>query len=589
MSKTVGYDEGKHTFSVPERGTLTIEGCPDDMERRLVRASFERKSPNVFVKRQGSLDNGSDYKVVEVTVRENTLTVDARDIVGVVSLTPSDSLRIDPKIDWEHIFNIVLAVQDSRSSEYRGVPISDVVSDNVDLSDIFVVLGINYLEGIEEIERRGYIRDLVTTRSDLDHVRGKIDFSRTLMNRAEGSTKIHCLRKEVDYNNVANSLIHYAGKALLRLFRKHSGEYDHPAYDGIFSRIHREVERLEEMGVTSGFSRIGEYRRFSIHDLPRERHYYKRALDISKSIATSSLGQQMEEGREQIVVDYVLNMESLFEDYSQVIIEEALERIKSYDISGQTENVGSIDSKRVKPFENEGGIRHEPDHAVEDGSDVVAVLDSKYYGEGHDPVTDGSARSRLFSYAYLLESDRLAYLCPLQEERTRTVRQTGAELTVVTPESFSLEEYKEAIYEYLYGVLVEKYPLLEVFRAVEEHELCLDQTDVSDLEGLDEPGGSVEFSINNEEEFSFRAVKAAARDLSYRIRNTHDLEHEGRWTQEDLEDLCRENRQFRTVRCVPVFLKKGRNEFIRPYFITYTGEKIDVQHPEDDLRLLEKA
>lgn len=589
MSKRVSYEEGKPEFSVPERGTLTIETPPDDIRRRLTRASFERESPSVFVKRQGSFENDSEHKVVEVTVRENELQIDARDIVGVVSLTSSDSLRIDPKIDWNHIFDIVLAVRNrSRSTEYRGVPISDVVSGSVDLSDIFVILAINYLEGVEDIKRNGYIRDLVTTRSDLDHVRGRIDFSRTLMNRAEGSTQIHCLQKEVDHDNVANSLIHYAGKALLRLFRQHADECDHPAYDGIFSQVHREVERLEGMGVTSGFSRMGEYRRFEVHDLPRERHYYKTALDISKSIATSSLGQQMEKGREQIVVDYVLNMESLFEDYSQVVIEDELERIRSYDLSGQTQNVGSEESPSVNPFENEGGIRHEPDHVVEDGSDVVAVLDSKYYAEGHDPVTDGSARSRLFSYAYLLGCDRLSYLCPLQEQRTRTVKQTGAELTVVTPESFSLDAYKEAVYEYLYGVLVERYPLLEVFRAVEEHELCLDQASVDDLVGLDEPGNSTEFSINNEEKFSLRAVKAAARDRSYRVRNTQDLEQGGEWTQDELEKMCTKNQQLGTVRCVPVFVKEGRNEYIRPYFIKHTGDGIQVKR-ERDLRLLEGA
>jgi len=405
------------------------------------------------------------------------------------------------------------------------------------------------------------------------------------MNRAEGSTKIHCLQKEVEHDNVANSLLHYAGKALLRLFRQHADEYDHPAYDGVFSQVHREVERLENMGVTSGFSRMGEYRQFGIYDLPRESQYYKRALDISKSIATSSLGQQMEEGREQIVVDYVLNMESLFEDYSQVVIEEKLERIRSYDLAGQTENVGSVGSRSVKPFSGEGGIYHQPDHVVEDGSEVIAVLDSKYYGEGHDPVTDGSARSRLFSYAYLLDCDRLAYLCPLQEKQTRTVEQTGAELTVVTPESFSLEEYKEAIYEYLYGVLVERYPLLEVFRAVKEHELCLDQADESDLVGLDEPSGSREFRIADVESFSLRVVKAAANDRSYRVLNKYSLEQDGEWTRDKLEDMCEEHQQFGNVRCVPVFVSGGREEVVRPYFVEYTGSEVRVKR-EDDLRLL---
>lgn len=569
------------TFSVPERGEVVIEDCPDDIQTRLERASFERVSPNVFVKHQGSFEGNAEYKVVEATLRGNDLYVEASDIVGVVSLTPSDSLRIDPKIEWDHIFDIVLAVQGkSRSMEYHGVPLNDFVSGDIDLSDVFVILAINYLEGVEDIKRNGYLRDLVTTRSDLDHVRGKIDFSRTLMNRAEGSTQIHCLQKEVEHDNVANSLLHYAGKVLLRLFRQNAEEYDHPAYDGVFSQVHREVERLEEMGVTSGVDRLREYKRFSIHQLPRERGYYKRAIDISKSIATSSLGQQMEEGRERIIVDYVLNMESLFEDYSQVVIEEELEKIRSYDVAGQTENVVSVGSRSVKPFSGESGVYHQPDHVVEDGGEVVAVLDSKYYGEGHDPVTDGAARSRLFSYAYLLDCDRMAYLCPLQEEQSRTVDQTGAELRVVTPETFSLDGYQEAIYEYLYDVLVERYPLLEVFRSVEENHLCLDQADVRDLEGLDSVSGSREFRIDNVRNFSLRVVKAAANDLSFKVLNKSDLEQNGEWTRDKIEDLCEEYQGFGNVRCVPVFVRDEPEEFIRLYFIEYTGSEVEVTREE---------
>lgn len=579
-SESTKYYRG-NTFSIPERGTLIIEDCPNDIKTLLERASFERESPNVFVKHQESFEGDSEYRVVKATVRGNDLYIEASDIVGVVSLTPSDSLRIDPKIDWEHIFDIVLAVQGkNRSTEYHGVPLNDFVSGDIDLSNVFVILAINYLEGIQDIKRNGYIRDLVTTRSDLDHVQGKIDFSKTLMNRAEGSTQIHCLQKKVEYDNITNSLLHYAGKVLLRLFRQNAEDYDHPAYDGVFSQVHREVERLEDMGVTSGFDRMREYKQFSIHQLPRERGYYKRAIDISKSIATSSLGQQMEEGRERIIVDYVLNMESLFEDYSQVVIEEELERIRSYDIAGQTENVVSVGSRSVKPFSGESSVYHQPDHVVEDGGKVVAVLDSKYYGEGHSPITDGSARSRLFSYAYLLDCDKMAYLCPLQQKQIRTVDQTGAELRVITPETFSLDGYRQAIQDYLYDVLVERYPLLEVFRDVEENYLCLDQASIRDLENLDELSGSDEFDITNARDFSLRVVKAASNDLSFRVRNRSDLEQEGEWTREKIEDFCEDHRGFGNVRCVPIFIRDEPEEFIRLYFVEYTGSDIEVTREE---------
>jgi hypothetical protein len=580
MSADAVYQYGPDTFNIPERGDIRIEGCPETITDQLRRASFTRESPGVYTKSQQALDSDREYEVVTVTVADEaeTLHVSATDLVGVVSLTPTAKVQIDPKIDWEYIFDMLLAVYDqNRSVEYRGVPLRDFLSDDVDLDDVFVVLAINYLDGMETIRRNGLIRDLVINRIDSFDGRGDIDVEQTLLNHARGTLEPHWIRNETEYDNVANSLLHYAGKTLLRLFRQNAHENDHAAYDRIFSEVHREVQRLDEMGVDSDLGRMDAYRRLSLDDLPTQRRYYRKAFDVSKAVMSSSLGRQLRDGPRELVVDYVLNMESLFEQYSQVVIEQQLERVKSYDHLSELEDVTASRSPSVKPFDTETDVYHQPDHALERGERTIAVLDSKYYAEGHDPVRESPSRSRLFSYAYLLQADHLAFLCPLLDSKRRRITQTGAELTVVSPTGeFSLDAYHEGVYEYLHGVLVTDYPQLEAFRAVAENELCLDGAEKSDLTRAMDMSGP--FTFKDPRDFSLRVVKAAADEHSFNVRNRYDLEQDGEWTRDQIQIRC-QDRYEHTTTCVPVFCRDGREEWIDLYFFDNGTDEVRKEGP----------
>jgi 5-methylcytosine-specific restriction endonuclease McrBC regulatory subunit McrC len=580
------YEPG--TFSIPERGEIRIEGCPPSIGDQLRRASFEQEADNIFVKTQKSLDDrDKEYRVVRVRLDGPVMHVTARDNVGIISLTPRSKLRIEPKIDWDHIFDMLLAVHGRRRSvEYHGIPLSEFRTENVDLEDVFLILAINYLNGLESIHRNGFVRQLETRRADLEQPRGVIDIERSLVNQAEGRAQQHCLLKEVNYDNPANSLLHYAGIHLLRLFQQYEDEYDHQAYYHIFSQVHQEVRHLERLDVDSGRRRIPEYQRFSLHELPKQRHYYQQAIEVAKAVVASSLGTPSMQGDHELVVDYVLNMESLFEQYSQVAIEDELENVKNLDHLDQTENVSAVRSPTVKPFENESSVYHQPDHAIEEGDETVAVLDSKYYAEDKDPVKSGGSRSRLFSYAYLLTTDRMGFLTPLNEPRTRSIAQTGAELQVISPDSsdFSLDKYHLHIHDYLHDVLAEKYPALKVYRAVEEHALCLDQHDISDLDRLTDSGGPFDFS--NVHEFSLRVVNAAADTLSSQFRSRSDLEQKGKWTRRQIETQCNEQ-SSKTTTCVPVFRREDGEEHIDLYYVIRDedGNPTEVSL-EDDFRLL---
>jgi 5-methylcytosine-specific restriction endonuclease McrBC regulatory subunit McrC len=567
------YTYHSGTFSVPERGKIRIEGCPPSINDKLRRASFEEKTDNVFSKTQESLDDrDKEYKVVDVQVDGPVLHVTAQDNVGIVSLTPRSRLRIEPKIDWDYIFDMLLAVHGrKRSIEYHGIPLDEFRTEDVDLEDVFLILAINYLNGLEDIHRNGFVRQLETRRADLEQPRGVIDIEQSLVNQAEGRVQQHCVLKEVNYDNPVNSLLHYAGTHLLRLFRQYEDKYDHQAYYHIFSQVHQEVRHLEDLDVTSGRRRIPEYRRFSLQDLPKQRHYYRQASEVAKAVVASSLGTPTMEGNRELMVDYVLNMESLFEQYSQVAIENELDAVKTYDHLDRVENVSAVRSPTLRPFESESKVYHQPDHAIEEGDETLAVLDSKYYAEGKDPVTSGGSRSRLFSYAYLLDTPHMGFLTPLGISRTRRVSQTGAELQVIAPDDtrFSLEAYHEAIRSYLHDALSEQYPELDVYRATANHALCLDHSDASALEQLTNTEGP--FGFRNVYEFSLRVVNAAADSLSRYHKTKSDLEQEGEWTRKQIRTHCADHSP-ETTTCVPVFRRERARERIDLYFVTQESD-----------------
>jgi hypothetical protein len=166
------------------------------------------------------------------------------------------------------------------------------------------------------------------------------------------------------------------------------------------------------------------------------------------------------------------------------------------------------------------------------------------------------------------------------------VAQTGAELQIVSPpgERFGLTAYHNAIQGYLHGVLAHRYPALDVFRAVAEHDLCLDGSDASDLDQVTESDGP--FGFDNAQEFSLRVVNAAADTLSQEHGAREDLEQQGEWTRRQIETHCRDHSPDITT-CVPVFRQGRREEYIDLYLVKrdYDDQVIDIE-VESGLRLL---
>ena len=472
----------KPRIQMEEHGEFPIEDYPPDIADQLQEAAFDKKSENTFVKRQRPVNGSGNPEIIKVEIEQDRLKITSQDIVGIVDLTPTSQVQINPKIGWKEILDIFIEVQEEGdySLDYHGIPIQDFLSDDVSIEDIFVVVAVNYLGSLEPIFRHGFIREFDTKREDAFDARGTIDIEQSLRNRtfSQGIPKYHFVQKVVDYSTPPNRLIYQAGLKLKRLFQSYSEEYNHEGYYRVFSRLETVLREFESKGIYAMRESPSQLAEVSIYDLPRQRGYYQKALEISKTILSSFIGEPLDEGRENLTMDYILSMENLFEKYSNVILSKKIESLKKESDHKSLEDV-TVEKESHTLFEETSSYNQQPDHIIRQGEEPVAILDTKYYSEEEDPLKDTYSRSRLLGYGYQLQVDYLGFLCPFSEQSQLTdysFIDRPSSLSVISPDEFSVQNYKQVIEEYLRELL--ELPAGEnVSQILECGHLCLERPD----------------------------------------------------------------------------------------------------------------
>jgi hypothetical protein len=572
MSEAVRYDYGTSLCSVQENRKLIVEECdPGTITDELRAANFVRKGSR-FVKKRSRLrtttdgDNKSDtLQVLSVRIIEDTLHVTPSDVVGLVRLVPGMSVQVEPKIDWEHVIEMLLTVYDiDRTESYYGVPLGELISSGVEATRIIAILAINYVHGVRTIRREGFIRDFHIRRQNGFEGLGSVDVEQTLMNHATGNPAPTWVETQIGYGTPVNSAIHMAGKLLLRLLQQEQDGHHHPRKDVLLSMVHQEVERMEERGIQSSQKRIGEYRRLSLRDLPRQRRYYWRAFHTAQSLLSSTLLGQAGNGPEELLVDYALSMNTLFQEYTHRVLTRKVTSLRSIDYLDQLSSIECESEPPIYPFAGNTNARHEPDHRLTDGNETLTVLDSKYYRKGKNPANDSDSRSRMFAYAYLTETNRMAFLCPQHRHVRLPVQHTDAEIEVISPDNdFTCDKYEQLIREYILQTLKLRYPELRIFDAATDGHLCLDGVSADDLSEVRDTNGS--FSISNPATFADQVIIAIA--FSSYGPNKAELDDQGRWTKSRIKEMCTKTDeegypkypQHETT-CVPVYDPDGNDD-----------------------------
>jgi len=597
MSEAVRVEYGASQAAVQEKQKLVVENCPADVTDELRTAGFVRRGSR-FVKQRPRLRvdaNGDDdgLHVLSARLVDSTLHVTAADVVGMVQLLPGLSVHVEPKVGWDAAFEMLLTVYDiDRTQSFYGIPLDELTAENTASEKILSILAINYVAGMRAVHRNGVIRELHINRRQGFEGYGSVDVEQTLVDQTGPTQAPTWIETEVDHSNPVNEALLLAGRILLRMLSRGEGA-SHPRTETLLSMVHREVQRLESLGVRDSPRSIDRYRSLTIDTLPRQRQYYRRALHAARSVLSSVLLGGAESGAEELLVDYALSMNGLFEDYSQQVIEGVLRDVKAnVDRLDSLDGVTCSREYPLQPFEGNPKATHEPDHLLRGPLGPIAILDSKYYEEGSNPANESGARSRMFTYAYLTGCDRMAFLCPQLEPMSVPVRQTDGVVTVVTPAGeFTCERYRSSVREYVFDVLAEEHPELRVFEALDSHRtLALDETSEADLERVSHLDGP--FTIDNERTFANRVITSIA--FSPHGPNKNQLPNSGRFTRRRIEELLTAKDEDDTPRypknrvtCVPIYDSEGDGEHgsVTLYFLVDDGAELTVD-TSDPIKLL---
>ncbi|QIB79101.1 hypothetical protein G3A49_13585 [Haloferax volcanii] len=436
---------------IREQNKKTIEDCPPEIGKQLQRAAFDKIAANEFEKTRTTRDGEDSRKVVTATIEGDSLTISVEDIIGIVNLTPTSKLQINPKIGWEDILEMFLAIQRrNRSLQYHGIPIDDFLSEDIEIDDIFVVIAINYLNSLRPIHRNGFIRRFENREYDAVTGRGRIDVEESLLNKARGIQKHRFVEKDIDYSTPSNSLIYTAGKQLLRLFQDASSDHSHEQYFQIFSSLREEVRNLEELGVSTSEIDLTRMKQTHIADLPRQRRYYEDAVKTSKTIISSTTGQSLESGTENLTIDFILDMDQVFETFTQLTLEQEAKRLNRLELSNIEGDVTVEEEPTLQVYSDDTVATYRPDHVLKETGNVVAVLDSKYFSEHLDPSQRKAVRTRMLSYAFLLDTTEMAFVAPFGDSLSRNLELRDGKVSLVRPgEEFSIPRFREAVRAYL--------------------------------------------------------------------------------------------------------------------------------------------
>jgi 5-methylcytosine-specific restriction endonuclease McrBC regulatory subunit McrC len=463
-------------IQVEEKDTYTIEEYPKDIAEQLKRAAFQKDTASTYVKRVNTANTSGGAKVVTVEIGSDELVIETEDVVGIVNLTPNATLQIDPKIGWSEILEMFLAVSEQRRSlEYQGIPIREFLADDIGIEDVFVVVALNYLESLEDIFRHGFIRSFDRKRTKGLQGRGRIDIERSLKNfdLPNGVPKHEFVEKTVEYSIPINDVIYNAGEELRRLFHLYASDSPTDGYTRIFSRLEQALSRLRQRGVTGESVKLSDVPSITPEGIPRQRDYYIDALQISKTILSSTIGQPLDEGREQLLMEYIIGMDSLFESYAALVIEEEVNHLSRSPLSNGLEGV-NVEKESYRLFETEDLTqRIQPDHVLSVDGSPVAVLDSKYYAESKSPLDGSWARSRLLSYGFRLDTDCLGMITPLAKQGRYEFKGRPGAMHVIAPkeDSFTTDGFRRAVRGFLKSELGES-DELEIRDMLTTHSIC---------------------------------------------------------------------------------------------------------------------
>jgi hypothetical protein len=209
----------------------------------------------------------------------------------------------------------------------------------------------------------------------------------------------------------------------------------------------------------------------------------------------------------------------------------------------------------------------QPDHVIKSDGEPVAILDSKYYSKGRDPLKGGWSRSRLLSYGFHLNVEDLGMIAPMASPESYAFAGRSGELSIISPENenFSTEGLRKAIRKYIrdhFAVTRETNATTDL----QNRKVCHPDVEASLLEDVFDEGRLRRSNIINDSREILKYIIKEAR-LSEKVN------------PRDTRKLLAANRAFKR------YLREESEgyEIIIPFFISANDDEAEIISTDQEL------
>ena len=231
------------------------------------------------------------------------------------------------------------------------------------------LFALSFVSLLDKALQQGIYKKYIKKNNRLKAIKGKIDFSMLSKEKAWDASSIPCNYYDLTFNNNENQIILWClGKLLGKI--KEISDDDKKSNVYIVKRM-REQESLLSQEVSLLPKTSSDLLKTDYSAMPR---YYLPLMNLCKVILNEKMFAFEKEGRGIEGVNFVIDMDWVFEQYMTHLFKEV-------EKEGQIEGL-SVDSQKSKGLCDQNRVKIKPDIIINLGGAPVAVIDFKWKYSG---------------------------------------------------------------------------------------------------------------------------------------------------------------------------------------------------------------
>ncbi len=320
---------------------ISVAKAPSDSPTRRIISLDSRSTTDIPIADliiDGKLDiypHVEEKGLLFLQFRRNMLTLAAGPYVGLIPLTPAVSVDVRPKLPIGNFARVLDSARGSLSS-ITGVD-RLYLSENLASNSVLEFLAANLLDALRPVQEHGLLKDYVRISEMTSSPRGRINPSGT-MARAWSKGQKHKVEAQY-FEQTSNIPVNRVLKSALRMLlarMKSSGKYGRQLNSSVNRAYFDMPSGIGEMAPAD--FELAKYTLLS-RTLPESRTYYSRPLEIALLIISNRGISLQEQGVDVLLETFIVNFETMFEDYLLRVLERRADptilRVRSGNSSGK--------------------------------------------------------------------------------------------------------------------------------------------------------------------------------------------------------------------------------------------------------------